>query len=399
MKEHLGHPDQEVIDAYLCAASALPSRAEALHGASRFCRSKGRHEEGYQIAKRGLDIPMPIGALFVEAWIYDYGLPDEFAVHAYWTERYQDCLDGCERLLREGKIPQDMYGRVSDNAKFAAGKMKLQNIFSDRLTSIGEKLEKSSVVNTQERSGRAVQIYTKQSRIFRTIHIVWVGDEAKRPDNCIETWRKMNPDWTVRIWGNYELQSRNWQNITHIRAMLTRELCGVADMMRWEILHEHGGFAIDADSICLRPLAEWLFEPDVFACWENEIARPGLIANGYVYSHPKNGLIEQIIRDIKGLPDLAGKLAWQLTGPQRLSDTIRNMAYTGITVYPSHYFMPEHLTGIKYKGNGPVFAAQLWGRARHQIYDTLRGENVNIYAIANMEANSSVERNSKGRKL
>ena len=57
MKEHLGHPDQQVIDAYLRAADALPTRAEALHGASRFCRYIERFEEGYQLAKRGLDIP------------------------------------------------------------------------------------------------------------------------------------------------------------------------------------------------------------------------------------------------------------------------------------------------------------------------------------------------------
>jgi mannosyltransferase OCH1-like enzyme len=80
--------------------------------------------------------------------------------------------------------------------------------------------------------------------------------------------------------------------------MATRELCGVADMMRWEILERYGGFAVDADSVCVRPLADWLFEPEIFACWENEIARPGLIANGYVYSHPGNRLIRQLVNDI-----------------------------------------------------------------------------------------------------
>ena len=59
--------------------------------------------------------------------------------------------------------------------------------------------------------------------------------------------------------------------------MLNRQVWeGVADMMRWEILDQHGGFAVDADSICIRPLEDWLFEPRIFACWENEIARPGL---------------------------------------------------------------------------------------------------------------------------
>jgi hypothetical protein len=71
---------------------------------------------------------MPIDGLFVVSWIYDYGLLDEFAVNAYWIERYPDCLDACERLLRESKMPQDMHDRVKKNAKFAADKISPQVI-------------------------------------------------------------------------------------------------------------------------------------------------------------------------------------------------------------------------------------------------------------------------------
>ena len=221
-----------------------------------------------------------------------------------------------------------------------------------------------------------VQIYTKQFRIFRTIHIVWVGDQTLRPDSCIETWRQMNPDWTVQIWENHHLGSETWQNLAHLREMATLELNGVADIMRWEILDRFGGFAVDADSICIRPIEEWLFEPEIFACWESEIARPGLIAAGYVYSHPGNALIRQIIKDIQDLPNLSGGRAWQLVGPKRLTDTYRSMAYTGMTIYPSHYFMPEHLTGISYNGSGPVFAKQLWGSTRAGTYDSLAQQKI-----------------------
>ena len=27
--------------------------------------------------------------------------------------------------------------------------------------------------------------------IPKKLHFIWVGDEAKRPDNCIETWRTL----------------------------------------------------------------------------------------------------------------------------------------------------------------------------------------------------------------
>ena len=119
-------------------------------------------------------------------------------------------------------------------------------------------------------------------RIPRIIHVIWVGDESRRPDNCISTWKQHNPDWTVKIWGNAELGSRGWINAKHMRTMSKRELNGVADMMRWEILYEEGGFLVDADSVCTRPLDDWLLEQEAFACWENELVRPGLIAAGYV---------------------------------------------------------------------------------------------------------------------
>ena len=126
LKEQLDHPDQEVIDAYLRATDALPTRAEALHGASRLCRNKGRNEEGYEFAKRGLEIPMPSDALFVEPWIYETGLLDEFAVNAYWSGRYRDCLDASLKILETDKISGADMQRVTANARFALEKLPQQ---------------------------------------------------------------------------------------------------------------------------------------------------------------------------------------------------------------------------------------------------------------------------------
>ncbi len=122
LKERLAYPDQAIIDAYLLAADALPTRAEALHGASRFCRQKGLYEQGYQLAKRGLDIPVPSDALFVEPWIYQTGLLDEFAVNAYWSGRNRDCLDASLKILATGKLAGAEMLRVVENARFASEK-------------------------------------------------------------------------------------------------------------------------------------------------------------------------------------------------------------------------------------------------------------------------------------
>jgi glycosyltransferase involved in cell wall biosynthesis len=127
LKQRLGHPDQEVIGAYLRASDAQPGRAEALHGASRFCRERGRNEEGYQLAKRGLDIAMPSDALFAEPWIYETGLLEEFSVNAYWSGHFRDCFDASLKILAAGKLPEPDVQRVMANARFAAEKMQQES--------------------------------------------------------------------------------------------------------------------------------------------------------------------------------------------------------------------------------------------------------------------------------
>jgi len=206
--------------------------------------------------------------------------------------------------------------------------------------------------------------------IPRTLHVIWVGDESKRPDNCISTWVDKNPDWQVKLWGNQDLAEYGWINATHMREMAKRELNGVADLMRWEILYNEGGFVVDADSICRRPLEPWLFEGEACACWENELARPGLIAAGYVASVPDNPFFGQMILDLQKEPTVVDRMAWESVGPLFLTECHRAYQYSGLTIWPSHFFIPQHFTGAAYSGPGQVFADQAWGSTL-QAYDEL----------------------------
>jgi len=206
--------------------------------------------------------------------------------------------------------------------------------------------------------------------IPKILHIIWVGDESRRPDNCIQTWRDKNPSWDVKVWGNDALAAHPWINGGHMRAMARKELNGVADMMRWEILYKEGGFLVDADSICVRPLDDWLLEFEAFACWENEIARPGLIAAGYVGTVANNPFIGQIILDIQAAPTVTDKMAWETVGPMRLTVSHRKYKYANLTILPSHLFIPRHFTGVEYKGGGIVYATQEWGSTL-RLYDEL----------------------------
>lgn len=121
--EQLGYADQQVVDAYLRASAAQPARAEALHAASRFCRIKQRYEEGYQLARRGLDIAVPSEGLFVEPWIYEFGLLDEMAVNAYWSGHSRESLDANIKILATGKLTGPELQRVITNTQFANQKL------------------------------------------------------------------------------------------------------------------------------------------------------------------------------------------------------------------------------------------------------------------------------------
>lgn len=119
LKQQLNHPDEEVLAAYETASQALPARAEADHWASRFCRTKGLYQRGYELARRSLGKPFPQGCLFGEPWIYETGLLDEYAVNAYWCGRHEDCLDACLRALATGRVAAHDLQRIVGNARYA----------------------------------------------------------------------------------------------------------------------------------------------------------------------------------------------------------------------------------------------------------------------------------------
>ncbi|MFZ1427703.1 MAG: glycosyltransferase [Geminicoccaceae bacterium] len=123
LKEQLGYPEHEVIDAYIRATDAQPARIEALYKASRFCRQRKRYEEGYQLAKRGLSVPMPPDALFVEPWIYEIGLLEEFSLNAYWSGHDWDCLDASLKMLATTKLRPVDTERILANARFASDRL------------------------------------------------------------------------------------------------------------------------------------------------------------------------------------------------------------------------------------------------------------------------------------
>lgn len=198
--------------------------------------------------------------------------------------------------------------------------------------------------------------------IPRLLHFVWVGDESKTPHQTINRWRDLNPSFEVKVWGNADLSS-GWQLADNMRYFASKELCGVADCIRWEALYRHGGIALDADLEPSRAIPDWMLEPEVWACWESELLRPGLVSNGSVGAKPGNPLIGQIVADLTE-DEPRGRRAWEFSGPVRLTMTWQEYQYRDLTIWPSQFFIPTHFAGLPYTGAGPVFGHQDWKSTR-----------------------------------
>jgi hypothetical protein len=96
-----------------------PWRSESLHSAASLCKNYGRFDQAYRFAKEAVKIRQPEGALFVVEGIYVWGCIEELSVAAFWTERYEECMDACSYLLNCPAVPQTERARIQKNFDLA----------------------------------------------------------------------------------------------------------------------------------------------------------------------------------------------------------------------------------------------------------------------------------------
>ncbi|WP_237482023.1 glycosyltransferase [Lichenibacterium dinghuense] len=147
-RAELGHWEQEVFESLLNAgkmmaeegettdavlgvldraSAAVPGRAEADQSAARICRERGEHGRGLAAATRGVALPQPESGLFLQPWVYDVGLLDEYAVNASWVGRDMDALVAWSIILGRPELDPGTRTRVLGNRDFVHDRLKAQN--------------------------------------------------------------------------------------------------------------------------------------------------------------------------------------------------------------------------------------------------------------------------------
>lgn len=129
-----------------------------------------------------------------------------------------------------------------------------------------------------------------------------------------------------------------------------------------------GGITLDADSMCDSEIPQWVWDTPNALCHENEVARPGLLALGFMkFKDPGHPFLKYLIEHIKTRGWSDSLPVWQAVGPQRLTQVYREWVTrfnkNDIMILPSALFLPNHFTGLEYCGTGSI-CEQEWKTTR-----------------------------------
>jgi hypothetical protein len=222
------------------------------------------------------------------------------------------------------------------------------------------------------------------------IHQLWIGPKPA-PKRIMASWVEKHPGFQYLFWNEADLAKLYGERKIYAtsstgvvfeqvlecmdKIISMEEICGKADIIRWEICCQYGGVFLDADCICIEAFDKILMDKDAFVGFEHETARPGLLAvgtMGFLKGHPLcRAAIDHILaNDVSRAA--TGKAAWQTTGPVLLTNLYKTNLYNDVFVFPSWTFLPIHHTGAEYRGHGKVYAYQAWGSTHHGDLHTIQ---------------------------
>jgi glycosyltransferase involved in cell wall biosynthesis len=123
VQERLGADSETIISCYKKAIATRRGRAEPYYHMANYYRRLGEFEKGYMVAKIGTTIPTSNDVLFVDEWMYDYGILLELSICAYWMEKYQECQEISLKILSKPNLPANVRECVESNLGFANEKL------------------------------------------------------------------------------------------------------------------------------------------------------------------------------------------------------------------------------------------------------------------------------------
>jgi glycosyltransferase involved in cell wall biosynthesis len=189
--------------------------------------------------------------------------------------------------------------------------------------------------------------------IPKLVHLIWIG-EREPPWECIESWTRdfvaAHPDWRVELWREPDIDALGLENAQEYANAV--ELCGKADVARYEIVWRRGGVYVDADSFWLgRPLEPLLAagaETGFVGAREDDDALVMCNFFAATAGHPiLRAVIDRLPARVRERP---GARAWIATGPALLGEVVGRTTRASktplVTLVPAERIVARSWLGI-----------------------------------------------------
>lgn len=184
--------------------------------------------------------------------------------------------------------------------------------------------------------------------IPKTIHYCWFGSGPMSALNrrCIDSWRRVLPDYELVAWNedNADLDS------DYGRATLARGLWSkVANLVRLDVLHRHGGLYFDTDVEVVRRFDE-LLSLGCFLGFQQREADVDWVNNAVIGARPGHPFLAHCLSALHAVHAQTGHIP---RGPELFTSVLRRAGLVrygrqvlhGVTLMPCESFYPFPWTG------------------------------------------------------
>lgn len=183
--------------------------------------------------------------------------------------------------------------------------------------------------------------------IPKKIHYCWFGNGQlpEKDRKCIESWKKMCPDYEIIRWNetNYDINKNQYMK----EAYEAKKWGFVPDYARLDIIYEHGGIYLDTDVELIKNLDELLICEGFMGFEDGIHVNPGLCIAAEKH--------HDVIKKLMGIYDdrkfICDDGTFDLTpSPIMNTDMLIKMGLKtnnekqivdGITIFPKDYFCPK----------------------------------------------------------
>lgn len=104
----------------------------------------------------------------------------------------------------------------------------------------------------------------------KIIHCIKIGTYSEMGDfelSCIESWKKVYPDFEIKYWTDKEILPLLSDCRYAVNCYNTKQYAFVTDYLRLKIIYTEGGMYMDTDVFCVERIPDKCFET-TFSCWD-----------------------------------------------------------------------------------------------------------------------------------